>query len=210
MAKAQRLKKEKKLRRKRNNSTLSRNELSIARPAKIIAGIDEVGRGPLAGPVVASAVIIKKRRFKSRIDDSKLLTPTQRKNALSEIKKNCYIGIGIVTHKKIDRVNILQATKLAMKKAITSLKVKPDLLIVDGNMKLGVSTQAKYIVGGDRKCLSIACASIVAKVKRDDIMEKYHKKFSQYHFDKNKGYPTKSHRQALLKYGPCIIHRNPY
>lgn len=173
-------------------------------------GIDEAGRGPLAGPVVAGAVIIKKRKFKSRIDDSKLLTPKERQEAFKEIKKNCLIGLGVVNNKIIDRINIFQATRLAMKKALSFLRIKPHLLLVDGNMKLGVPIKTRYIIGGDRRCLSIACASIVAKVTRDRIMEEYHRILPMYGFKDNKGYPTRAHKRALVEFGPSQIHRKSF
>ncbi|MFH0839305.1 MAG: ribonuclease HII [Candidatus Omnitrophota bacterium] len=183
-------------------------ELSISGGTYPIAGVDEAGRGPLAGPVVASAVILTKRKFKNRIDDSKVLSPEERLAAFREIKKNGIIGVGIVNNKIIDKVNIFQATRLAMKKAVGSLKIKPHLLLIDGRMKLSdMPLQVKDVIKGDAKCLSISCASIIAKVTRDKIMEKYHRKFPSYGFNNNKGYPTKFHRKALLEAGPCSIHR---
>lgn len=189
---------------------LNEFETSLTNGADLSCGIDEAGRGPLAGPVVAGAVIVKKRRFKNRIDDSKCLTPKEREEAFKEIKKKCLIGLGIVDNKVIDRINIFQATRLAMKKALDSLKIKPHFLLVDGNMKLGIPISTRYITGGDGKCLSIACASIVAKVTRDAIMNTYHKRFPVYGFKFNKGYPTKTHRKALTQFGPSPIHRRSF
>lgn len=160
--------------------------------------------------MVAGAVIVKKRRFKNRIDDSKRLTAKEREEVFKEIKKKCLIGIGIVDNKVIDKINIFQATQLAMKKALASLKIKPHFLLVDGNMKLNLPIKTKYITGGDGKCLSIACASIVAKVTRDAIMNAYHKRFPIYCFKDNKGYPTKAHRKALTQFGLSPIHRRSF
>lgn len=160
--------------------------------------------------MVAGAVIVKKRNFKNRVEDSKRLTVKEREEVFKEIKKKCLIGIGIVDNKVIDRINIFQASRLAMKKALASLKIKPCFLLVDGNMKLGIPISTKYIIGGDGKCLSIACASIVAKVTRDAIMNAYHKRFPVYGFKFNKGYPTKAHRKALSRFGLSPIHRRSF
>lgn len=177
---------------------------------KIIAGIDEAGVGPWAGPVVAAAVVLGGFSFSARIDDSKKLTPRQRIKALQEIKKKSRIGIGIVGQRQIDDINILNAAKLAMKKAILDLDVEPDYLLIDGRIKLGGYHDSESIISGDSKSLSIACASIVAKVSRDRIMEKYAKIYKGYGFDKHKGYGTPQHIRALNKYGPCPIHRFSY
>lgn len=189
---------------------LRKYELSLSGEELLTAGVDEAGRGPLAGPVVAGAVILRKKEFEKKIDDSKRLSERERQEAFREIKKNCHIGIGIVDNRIIDEINIFQAARLAMKKALASLKIKPDLLLVDGNMKLDVPLRVNYIIKGDQKCLSIACASIVAKVTRDAIMNAYHKQFPVYGFRFNKGYPTKAHRRVLTRIGPSPIHRRSF
>jgi len=179
-----------------------------------IGGIDEAGRGPLAGPVVAACVTINKSfDYKNSdlelIQDSKKLSPKKREY-LFEIIKNLFpeIGIGVCDAKTIDKINILQATFLAMKKAIGSLNDKPDYIIVDGNFSIpSISITQKPIIKGDSKALSIAAASIIAKVTRDRIMDKHHEDYPYFNFDKNKGYGTKTHIENLIKYGPCPIHR---
>jgi len=175
-----------------------------------IAGVDEAGRGPLAGPVVAGAVIIRDVRFKRRIDDSKKLSAKRREEAYREILEKSIVGVGIVGEKTIDKVNIYQATKKAMRLAISKLKIPPDYVIVDGNMKIATKCPLKCIVGGDSKSLSIAAASIVAKVTRDRIMVEYDKIYPQYGFARHKGYGTKSHIEALNNHGASPIHRNSF
>lgn len=172
-----------------------------------IAGIDEAGRGPLAGPVVASALILKETHFKHRIDDSKKLTPRARNLAYEEILKKAWFGIGIISEKIIDEINIYRATARAMEVAVKNLRVRPDYLLVDGRIRIKAPCKKESIVGGDSKSLSIACASIVAKVTRDRIMCDYHKKYPVYGFLRHKGYGTKEHRRLLQKHGPSPIHR---
>jgi len=174
---------------------------------RFIAGVDEAGRGPLAGPVVAAAVILKTFSFEERIDDSKKLSAKKREKAYGEIIKKSVFGIGIVDEKTIDRINIYQATKRAMSMAISDLKAPPDYVIVDGKMKIATKCPIKCIVGGDSKSLSIAAASIIAKVTRDRIMLRYDKVYPQYGFAHHKGYGTKSHMVALREHGPSPIHR---
>ena len=175
---------------------------------RAIAGVDEAGRGPLAGPVVASAVILGNFRFKEEIFDSKKLSHKKRLLAYNEILANATaVGIGIVGEKTIDEINIYQATLQAMRMALTSLKLTPDYAIVDGNMNLGCLCPSQSIVKGDCKSLSIAAASIVAKVTRDNIMFKFHSEYPQYGFSRHKGYPTKDHKRALKEHGPSPIHR---
>jgi len=175
----------------------------------LIAGVDEAGRGPLAGPVVAACVILKDLRpkFRNRIDDSKVLSPKARLKAYDEIRKKAFFGVGITDEKKIDSLNIYKATILTMEKAVKGLGVKPDFLLIDGNLKLKVPCKKANIIGGDSKSLSIACASIIAKVTRDRIMDKYHKTYPHYGFKYHKGYGTKRHFEALSEYGPSPIHR---
>jgi len=177
---------------------------------RCIAGVDEAGRGPLAGPVVAAALILKKTAFKNRIDDSKKLTPKSRLLAFNEILKKAWIGIGIVSEKIVDELNIHNATIMAMEKSISNLKIVPDCLLIDGNMKLARSCKKTCIVNGDSRSLSIACASIVAKVTRDNIMVSYHNKYPRYGFSKHKGYGTKEHLFSLKEHGPSPIHRKTF
>jgi len=183
----------------------------------LVIGVDEAGRGPLAGPVVAAAVLLKKARFINRIDDSKKLTSLAREHAFKEISKKSIFGIGIIDEKTIDRVNILQATLMAMEEAINSLIKKISSsqyrrvhIIVDGNMKLNIAFPYHSIIGGDGKSKSIAAASILAKVTRDRIMKAYHKLYPEYGFAKHKGYPTAQHRAILKKLGPSRIHRKSF
>lgn len=183
----------------------------------LIIGVDEVGRGPLAGPVVAAAVILKESRFKNRIDDSKKLSSRQRESAFPEIINKSIFGIGIINEKIVDRLNILVATRLAMEEAIGQLITKlkqPDkrriYVLVDGNVKLDINYPIKNIIRGDSKSKSIASASILAKVTRDRIMSLYDKIYPQYGFIEHKGYPTKAHKLALKRFGPSVIHRTTF
>jgi len=183
----------------------------------LIIGVDEAGRGPLAGPVVAAAVNLRPHRFKNRIDDSKKLTVLARERAYQEIILNCAFGIGVVPEAIIDRVNILRATRLAMQKAFNRLiaKLKPKsesriYVIVDGNLTLDIDVPYTGIVNGDSRSKSIACASILAKVTRDRIRTSYDKTYPQYRFIKHKGYSTQEHRDILKKIGPCSIHRRSF
>ena len=190
---------------------------------KRVVGLDEAGRGPLAGPVVAAAVTIKKFsifNFQfSRIKDSKKLTPNQREKFYKIITNSPDLewGIGRVSEKVIDKINILQATKMAMKKAIENLNLKlkshnskADFLIIDGNFKLDLPIAQKSIIKGDERVFSCGAASIIAKVWRDRIMKRYHQKYPQYGFGQHKGYPTKEHYKKIKKYGPCKIHRKSF
>lgn len=200
---------------------------------KVVVGLDEVGRGPLAGPVCAAAVCFalakqtaaaksKVRNSTLRIRsgqelkifdgirDSKKLTVKQRERWHQVLTNNPEIkwGIGLVSEKIIDKINILNATKLAMQRAIEALKIEPDFLLLDGNFVLEeLSVNQRSIIRGDEKIVSCAAASIIAKVTRDRLMKKYHKKFSQYGFDRHKGYGTKKHFEEIQKHGPCKIHR---
>jgi len=200
---------------------------------KLVAGLDEAGRGPLAGPVVAAAVCVN---FQSNPDylifknvrDSKKLSKNQREEIYKVLTnhKDVKWGIGIVSEKVIDKINILEATKLAMEKSLASLISKPkfkiskqfqipnfkkiDYLLVDGNFGLGLDILQKSIIKGDQKVFSISAASIIAKVTRDRLMQKYHKKYPEYNFLQNKGYGTKAHFASLNKFGPCKIHRKSF
>lgn len=174
---------------------------------KSIAGIDEAGRGPLAGPVVAGAVILKSFNFRERIDDSKKLTAVSREKAFREIMQKAIVGVGVVDEKVIDEINIYQATIKAMSIALSNLEIPPDYVIVDGRMKLATSCPMNCIIGGDSQSLSIAAASIVAKVTRDRIMIEYDRVFPQYKFSRHKGYATKVHKAALRAHGASTIHR---
>jgi len=179
-----------------------------------IVGIDEAGRGPLAGPVVAAAVFLKKRKFSCRIDDCKQLSPIQRQEAYMQIIANSFYSVGVVNNRIIDHSGISQATSLAMQKAargvVSQMLIfqKGNLhILVDGNSSIDIGYPSTAIIRGDEKSLSIASASIIAKVVRDTIMEFYDRLFPQYHFSCHKGYPTREHIQALKKFGPCPIHR---
>lgn len=175
----------------------------------IEAGCDEAGRGCIAGPVVAAAVILPRGMDFPDFDDSKKLTEKQRENLRIKVMENAVAyGVGIVSAKEIDEINILNASFLAMHRAIDQLKVRPELLLIDGNRfnpYKGVRHQC--IVGGDAKYQSIAAASILAKTTRDHIMEEYHKEFPQYNWLKNKGYPTPEHKNAVAECGVSPIHR---
>lgn len=177
---------------------------------KTVAGVDEAGCGPWAGPVVAAAVILKKTDFKNKIDDSKKLSPKQRKEAYEEIIDNAYVGVGIIDSSVIDSLNILEARRIVMVNAILNLKKKPDFILVDGDIKLDTAIGFENIIKGDSKSKSIAGASIIAKVTRDRIMEIYDKAYPGYEFLKHKGYGTSLHTKMLHKLGPSPIHRISY
>jgi ribonuclease HII len=173
-----------------------------------IAGIDEAGRGPLAGPVVSAAVILPMDVILPDVNDSKQLTPKKRELLYHQIYASARsIGIGIVDPCEIDRINILQASILAMKIAVENLNPHPEILLIDGNSRIDSTLFQKCIPQGDAKSISIAAASIVAKVSRDRLMDRYHEEFPLYGFMQHKGYPTKAHKSALSRYGCCPIHR---
>ena len=178
----------------------------------IVAGCDEAGRGSLVGPVVAASVILPKDFNCNIINDSKLLSEKKRNNAYDIIvNKSISYGIGIIDEKKIDKINILNASILAMHKAIRKLEITPELLLIDGNhFKKHKSVQHKCIVKGDKKFISIAAASIIAKVFRDKLMIKLHNEFNDYKWNNNKGYPTKFHRKMIEKLGPSVYHRKSF
>jgi ribonuclease HII len=175
---------------------------------QMIAGIDEAGRGPLAGPVVAAAVILPPDYRHPEINDSKQLTPGKRERLHEVIKADALaVGLGVVEASVIDRMNILQATLMAMRDAVLDLSLFPDYLLIDGKNRIDIPTPQETIIRGDARSISIAAASIIAKVSRDRIMEIYHRQFPQYNFLKNKGYGTGEHREAIRRCGPCKIHR---
>ncbi len=175
-----------------------------------LAGVDEAGRGPLAGPVVASAVIVRDFSFSSQIDDSKKMSASARDTAYKEILEKCMIGIGVVEPEGIDTLNIFQATMKAMQQAVAKLKEAPECLLIDGPHHPELPFKQFAIVNGDALSFSIACASVVAKVTRDRMMDYYDDLFPEYGFRKHKGYGTKQHIDALKKNGPCRIHRRSF
>jgi ribonuclease HII len=201
----------------------SYEEESYARGFKSIAGIDEVGRGPLAGPVVAAAVILPRGYAHPEIRDSKLLSAKQRERLVPVIKDNatCW-GVGVVEVEEIDRLNILQASLLAMVKALAALKSRADCVLIDGNQTIpltlfrigkfltGRSLYQKTIIKGDQSCLSIAAASIVAKVARDEMMMDLDKRYPGYGFAAHKGYSCVAHFDALKRLGACPVHRQSF
>lgn len=180
---------------------------------KIIGALDEAGRGPLAGPVVAACVVINANFSINNelieVNDSKKLTAEKREILFDLINKHFIgVGIGVCDHQTIDRINILQATFLAMKKAISSIKIKPDFLIIDGSIRIpNCSTPQQVYIKGDAKVFAIAAASIIAKATRDRLMLDFDKLYPNYDFIKHKGYGTKGHLEKLKQYGPCPIHR---
>lgn len=176
-----------------------------------ICGIDEAGRGPLAGPVVAAAVIFPSGFSILGLRDSKLLTPLQRETLFSQItQKALSIGIGIVDNDLIDEINILQATLLAMRKSVEQLQVKPDYLLIDALTLPGFGIGQKGIIHGDNLSVSIAAASVVAKVTRDRLMCQYHEEFPEYRFNSHKGYGTQEHLEKIREFGPCRLHRKTF
>jgi len=178
---------------------------------KLIAGLDEAGRGSLAGPVVAAAVVFPQDFENSQINDSKKLSAGKREELYDVIKKEAIaIGIGTFDAEAIDRINILQASLLAMREAVLELSCPPDFLLIDGLHRIPISTPQEPLVKGDTLSVSIAAASIIAKVSRDRIMEMYHRQFPQYNFLRNKGYGTKEHRDAIRNFGICKIHRKTF
>ncbi len=174
----------------------------------IVAGIDEVGRGALAGPVIAAAVILEKNI--SGLDDSKKLSPKKRSHFSDLIKNNSMYAFGSASNNEIDDINILNASLLAMKRAILNLSIKPDLVLVDGIHKPDLDIKMKAIIGGDALKKEISAASIIAKVYRDNLMVEYDKSFPNYGFGKHKGYGTKEHLNSIKVNGVCSIHRKSF
>lgn len=185
---------------------------------RLVCGIDEAGRGPLAGPVVSAAVILPRLNseidfyFFTGVDDSKKLSSKKREKLYNQLLKHpdIHVGVGIISSDIIDKINILMATRLCMSKAIANLDTRPDCLLIDGMILPLVKIPQKKIIDGDALSLSIASASIIAKVTRDNIMCQYHEKYPQYGFNKHKGYGTKEHMNRIKKYGPCEIHRKSF
>lgn len=177
----------------------------------IICGVDEAGRGPLAGPVYAAAVILPSDCVIEGLNDSKKLTEKKREKLFDEIKEKALAyGIASADEKEIDEINILNATFLAMKRAINSLSVKPDLALIDGNQKPHTDTEEVTVIKGDAKSMSIAAASVLAKVSRDRFMLEMAEKYPQYEFARHKGYGTKLHYEKIAQYGVCDIHRRTF
>jgi ribonuclease HII len=178
---------------------------------QMIAGVDEAGRGPLAGPVVAAAVILPPDYVNPGINDSKQLSAAKREILYETINKDAVaIGMGIIDIDIIDNINILQASLQAMREAVLELSTSPDFLLIDGLHRIPLITPQKPVVRGDSLSISIAAASIIAKVSRDRIMEMYHRQFPQYNFLQNKGYGTKEHCDAIKQFGICKIHRKSF
>ena len=182
-----------------------------AKGYEFVCGIDEAGRGPLCGPVVAAAVILKKEDHIEGVNDSKKLTEKKREELFEIIKERAVAwSVGIVDEETIDRINILEATRLAMKKAVEGLSKKPDFALVDAEKKVPIDVPYSPIIKGDALSESIAAASIIAKVTRDHMIIELDKEYPEYGFAKNKGYGTKEHTEAILKYGLCKVHRRSF
>lgn len=176
---------------------------------RFMVGVDEAGRGPLAGPVVAAAVILPLDAVLEGLDDSKKISPAKREELFPKIQAMVH-GVAVVSQEVIDEINILQAARLAMKQAVEKLPSDPDLLLIDGNQRIDSSIDQWTIVKGDAKSFSIAAASVLAKVTRDRIMEDYHHMYPQYEFTRHKGYGTQLHRDLIAEHGPCPIHRRTF
>jgi ribonuclease HII len=178
----------------------------------LIAGIDEAGRAPLAGPVVSSCVVwVDLPQVREKVNDSKLLTEAERNRLFAWIMDNAYrVGIGMASHEEIEKMNIHHATLLSMERAVEDAAVTPDIILIDGLFPLKKYRASRAIVKGDRKCFFMACASIIAKVTRDRLMTEYSESFPEYSFDKNKGYPTPEHKKAIEQHGVSPIHRKTF
>ena len=189
--------------------TLIEDELRAA--GRTVAGVDEAGRGCLAGPVAAGAVILDPGRPIRGLRDSKKLTEKRREELFEEIReKSAAWSVAMTGPGEIDRINILQAALRAMEKAVEVLSVAPDFVLVDGNARISIAVEQKTVVGGDDRCASIAAASIVAKVTRDRLMRELETEYPGYGFSRHKGYPSKEHRESLRRLGPCPIHRKSF
>lgn len=184
---------------------------ALKKGCRFIAGIDEAGRGPLAGPVISGAVVLPFDFPDPGITDSKKLSPKKREQFFSIIMENAVsVSTGRADHNEIDRINILQASLRSMERAVHTLSVVPDFLLIDGKFTINSDIPQKAVIRGDSRSISIAAASIIAKVTRDAIMRKFHFRYPEYGFDRHKGYPTKVHREALAKFGPCPWHRKSF
>lgn len=184
---------------------------ALAKGYKSVCGVDEAGRGPLAGPVCAAAVILPEGVIIDGVNDSKKLSEKKRESLFDVIREQALsYSIAYATVDEIEEINILNATMLAMRRAIDGLDIKADYAMIDGNKIPPIDIDAECIVKGDAKSMSIACASILAKVARDRLLYKYAEEYPMYGFDKHKGYGTKVHREAILKYGPCPYHRKSF
>jgi len=186
------------------------NERDIGWPKKLIAGIDEAGRGPWAGPVVSAAVILNEKNIPDGLNDSKKLSEKKRLSLYSSIYNFHSVGVGISSIEEIDSMNVLQATFLSMKRAVEDLNPQPEYILVDGNLDPGLNFKTKCIIKGDSISISIAAASVIAKVTRDNLMLTLDKEFPNYNWKKNKGYGTAEHRNALELHGPCKYHRKSF
>ncbi len=198
--------------RKTETSRIFSYDENIRQKNSVIAGIDEAGRGPLAGPVVAAAVILPEGLIIEGIRDSKkIVAEGEKKDLFWKIVNHAVsIGVGIVEADVIDRINILQSTKLAMKLAVGDLKLRPDILLIDAVNLPDINISQQSIIKGESVSASIAVASIIAKVVRDDIMLDYHEKYPAYNFKSHKGYSTQEHIKCINSYGPCPIHRKSF
>ena len=185
-------------------------ERGLGWPQKLIAGIDEAGRGPWAGPVVSAAVILNEKNIPDGLNDSKKLSEKKRLSLYSSIYNFHSVGVGISSIEEIDSMNVLQATFLSMSRAVNDLNPQPEHVLVDGNLDPGLDFKTDCIVKGDSASLSIAAASIIAKVTRDNLMIELDGEYPYYCWKKNKGYGTSEHRKALEMYGPCKYHRKSF
>lgn len=187
-------------------------EMELAKEGyRMIAGLDEAGRGPLAGPVVAAAVILPSDLFIEGINDSKKISEKKRGELFDIIYEHALaVGVGIVNHDVIDEINILRATERAMVEAVQNLKIKPDSLLIDAVKVADINIRQQSIIKGDQKSISIAAASVIAKVTRDRIMNQYHEAYPQYGFASHKGYGTKEHYESIHRYGIIPIHRRSF
>lgn len=184
---------------------------ALASGYDIVCGVDEAGRGPLAGPVYAAAVVLKKGQTIEGVNDSKKLSEKKREELFDKIVSECSaFSVGTASEREIDEINILQATFLAMKRAVDGLSINPDIALVDGNQTPPLDCAVKTVIKGDAKSESIAAASIIAKVSRDRYMKEMAAKYPEYQFEKHKGYGTKLHYEMIEKYGICEIHRKSF